>query len=89
MINVSDAIKASQAFNRDMWLKHAGDKLSNQIMSVAKTGIRELNVCFKDLIVGAENLNEAGEMLLYVNSILEKSGFKHKITENGNLYISW
>ena len=89
MINASVAIKASQAFNREMWLKHAANKLSEQILNVAKTGLREYRVCFKDLLVGAENLNEAAEMFLFISKTLEESGFNHKITESGDLYISW
>ena len=89
MISVNEARKASQAFNRKCWLEHAGEKLSAQIMSVAKTGIRELNVNFKDLITGAENLEEGAEMLHFINGILDKAGFDHTITPDGNLFITW
>jgi hypothetical protein len=89
MINVNDAIQASQAFNRKMWLEHAGKALSDQIMSVANTGVRELKVCFKDLIIGAENLEEAAEMFYYIKKTLDTAGFEHVITPEGDLYINW
>ena len=40
MINVNIAIETSQKVNRDNWLKAAGEKLSNIILSVANTGRR-------------------------------------------------
>ena len=89
MINVNVAIKAAQDFNRKCWLEHAGEELSNRIMSVASTGRRELSVNFKELIKGAENLNEAGEMLHYLHNNLTKSGFTNEITISGDLYITW
>lgn len=89
MINAIEAVKAAQAFNRKCWLEHAGNELSAQIMSVAKTGVRELRVNFKDLVKGAENLEEASEMTSFMNSLLAKAGFNHVITPEGVLYISW
>ena len=89
MINAIEAVKAAQAFNRKCWLEHAGNELSSQIMSVAKTGVRELRVNFKDLVKGAENLEEASEMTSFMNSLLAKAGFNHVITPEGVLYITW
>lgn len=89
MINVNEAVKASQAFNRKCWLEHAGNELSNQIMKIAKTGLREYRVCFSDLVKGAENLEEGAEMLFFLNKTLTDSGFNHTITPEGVLYITW
>ena len=89
MINAIEAVKAAQAFNRKCWLEHAGNELSNKIMAVAKRGVREFTVSFNDLIKGAENLYEGGEMLYFLNEMLEKAGFEHVITPDGILHISW
>ena len=89
MINAIEAIKAAQAFNRKCWLEHAGNELSNKIMTVAKRGIREFSVPFNELIKGAENLYEGGEMLYFLNDMLENAGFQHVITPEGVLIISW
>ena len=89
MINVNIAIETSQKVNRDNWLKAAGEKLSNTILSVANTGRRELRVSFRDLIIGAENLYESGEMLIYLNKTLDEAGYDHIVEPDGTLIISW
>ena len=89
MINVNEAIKAAQDRNRKCWLEHAGNKLSAMIMNVAREGMRSMEVNYATLISGAENLEEAAEMLFFVDKTLKNAGFNHKITENGNLYITW
>lgn len=89
MIDALEAIKVAQDFNRKCWLEHAGNELSQNIMEVSKQGIREIKVNFKDLIKGSENLYEAGEMLYYLNEVLDKAGFKHTITPAGILHINW
>lgn len=89
MINVNEAIKAAQERNRACWLEDAGRKLSAMIMNEARKGLRQMEIPYVKLVVGAENLDEAAQMLYLVNKILKESGFNHKITESGNLYISW
>lgn len=89
MINVNVAIKAAQDFNRKCWLEHAGNELSNQIMNVAKTGVREMRINFKDLIKGAENLEESAEMLYYIEKTISNAGFEHVVTPDGVLIIKW
>lgn len=89
MINVNIAIETSQKVNRDNWLKAAGEKLSGAILAVANTGKRELRVSFKDLIIGAENLYESGEMLIYLNKTLDEAGYDHIVEPDGTLIISW
>lgn len=89
MINVNEAIKAAQDRNRKCWLEHAGGKLSTMIMNAASEGLRGLELDYVTLISGAEDLEEAAEMLYYVEKTLKSAGFNHKITENGNLYITW
>lgn len=89
MINAIEAIRAAQEFNRKCWLEHAGRDRSAKIMAVAKRGIREFTISFNELIKGAENLYEGGEMLAFFNKMLEEAGFKHVITPDGILHISW
>lgn len=89
MIDAKEAVKAAQDFNRKCWLEQAGNELSQNIMQVSRQGIRELKVNFKDLIKGSENLYEAGEMLYYLNNVLDKAGFKHVISPAGVLHVSW
>lgn len=89
MINVNEAIAAAQERNRKCWLEHAGAKLSAMIMDEARKGIRQMEIPYVKLIIGAENLDEAAQMLYLVGKILKEAGFTHKITQNGNLYISW
>lgn len=89
MINANEAIRAAQERNRACWLEDAGRKLSAMIMGEAHKGLRQMEIPYIKLIVGAENLDEAAQMLYLTEKILKESGFNHKITENGNLYISW
>ena len=89
MIHSSNAINAAQQFNRNQWLKHAEDSLSNQIMSVSRQGLRHLNVCLNDITRGAENLAEIGEMCTLLHKTLTNQGYTVKYSINGNLTISW
>lgn len=89
MITAKIAFEKAQDVNRFNWIKAAGERLSNKIMAEASLGKRELVLDFDEFIVGAENLFEAGEMLANFNKILEDGGFKHVITPNGTLIISW
>lgn len=89
MINVNDAVRAAQERNRKCWLEHAGNKLSAMIMDEARQGLRAMEVEYGTLIAGAENLEEAAEMLYFIEKTLNNAGFNHKITEAGNLYITW
>jgi len=89
MINAQIAFEAAQKVNRANWLKAAAERLSDQILSVANTGKRELTCSTDDLIVGAENLSEAGEMLSYIDGILEELGYDHIIKPDGTLIIGW
>lgn len=89
MVNANEAINRAQQFNRTCWLKDAEKRLSNRILEVAATGIRECSVAFKDLIIGAENLAEVAEMLALISESLVKAGYNHKVTPNGFLIISW
>lgn len=89
IVSAEEAIKKSQEANRKNWLKSAGDKLSKKILDVASTGVREICINFNDLIIGSENLFEAGEMLAYIDDQLKAQGYKNVIEKTGVLHISW
>ena len=89
MIHSSNAVNNAQQFNRNQWLKHAENILSEQIMQVSKQGHRHLNVCLHDITKGAENLAEIGEMCILLNKTLVGQGYTVKYSINGSLTISW
>ena len=89
MINANEAVKAAQKTNRDNWLKAAENNLSKEIMSVAKTGLREYYVCLHNLIIGAENLIECAEMIFYLQESLCKAGYSNHLTPDGDIIITW
>jgi hypothetical protein len=89
MLNSQNAINAAQQFNRNQWLKHAENTLSDSIMSVSRQGIRQLSVCLHDITKGAENLAEIGEMCTLLHKTLTNQGYTVKYSINGNLTISW
>ena len=89
MINSKDAFEMAQKVNRANWVKATIDRISNQIVKEANLGKRELHVCFKNLLIGSENLFEAGEMFVLFANELKKAGYNHVITPSGDLIISW
>lgn len=89
MINSKDAFEMAQKVNRANWVKATTDRISNQIVKEANLGKREMLVNFKNLIVGSENLFEAGEMFAMFAHELRKAGYNHVITPSGDLIISW
>ena len=89
MLNSKIAFETAQKVNRANWLTAMGDKLSLKIIETAKTGKRELVYKTDDLIKGAEDLYEAGEMLSYMYNMLEEAGYNHIIKPDGTLIISW
>jgi hypothetical protein len=89
IINALAAANKSQEVNRNNWLAAAGRKLSDRIMRQAATGQRSLSVKFSDLLIGAENLGEAGEMFMFLSKELNRQHYKHEITIDGTLIISW
>lgn len=89
IISALCALTKSQEVNRDLWLKNAGRKISDMIMKAASTGVRELTIPMKSLVVGAENLTEGAEMFAYLAKELTKQGYTNKFDLEGNLFISW
>ena len=89
MIHANNAINAAQQFNRNQWLKRAEGILSEQIMQVSKQGHRHLHVCLHDIVKGAENLAEIGEMCILLNKTLVNQGYAIKYSIDGRLVISW
>ena len=89
MVYAQKAINEAQRVNRNNWLKAAGNRISDMVMNEARTGKRFVNICLNEFIVGAENLEEAAEMLDMLCDDLKEHNFGHKITPDGELYITW
>ena len=89
MINAQKAFELAQSVNRANWVKATTERISSQIVKESQFGRRELHICFKDLLIGSENLVEAGEMFVLFANELRKAGYNHKITVSGDLIISW
>lgn len=89
MINSRDAFEMAQKVNRAKWVEATTERIGNQILKESALGKREICVNFKNLIVGSENLVEAGEMFVLFANELRKAGYNHKITISGDLIISW
>ena len=89
MLEIGIAIKAAQKFNRDAWLKQTESNLSKQILTAANVGKRDLVIDINNLVIGAEDLCEAGEMLIFICRTLDDGGYKHVIKPDGTFIISW
>lgn len=89
MIHSSNAVNTAQQFNRNQWLKHTENILSEQIMQVSRQGHRHLHVCLHDITEGAENLAEIGEMCILLNKTLVNQGYNVTYSIDGRLIISW
>ena len=75
--------------NRDKWIEHTKNRLDAEITAKANEGFHELEYSLNDLVIGAENLNEAAEMCELLAEILTEHEFKHVIKEDGTFVISW
>ena len=80
LISSKVAVETAQKVNRDAWLRNAADKLNEQILNAANEGKRELRVNLQDMIQGAENMYEAGEMLVLLSDALNQKGYQSVIT---------
>ena len=89
MIDSLKAFEITQTANLKNWLNLATDKLSKQILKAASIGAPGVEINFQDLLIGAEDLYEAGEIFINLQTILSNNGHKNIITPEGNLYITW
>lgn len=88
-ITASIARNNAQSFNRNQWLNHAMETVTDIIVFKSKQGFRTVSVSFEILIKGAENLHEAGELLQLLQKEFVSAGYTVKIDIDGNLTISW
>lgn len=88
-ITASIARNNAQSFNRNQWLNHAMDKIANTIIPKSNVGLRSTTFSIGQLIQGAENLHEAGELLQLLQKEFVTAGYTVKIDIDGNLTISW
>lgn len=90
LISSKVAVETAQKVNRDNWLRNAADKLNEQILNAANQGRRELCVDLQDMVQGAENMYEAGEMLVLLSDALTQKGYQSVVTfPNACCVITW
>lgn len=90
LISSKVAVETAQKVNRDLWLRNAADKLNAQILDAASEGRRELSIDLQDMVQGAENMYEAGEMLVLLSDALKQKGYESVITfPNACCVITW
>lgn len=75
--------------NGKSWQNAASQRVNNIIEEAALNGAYSVEIELNDLIVGAENLREAREMLIAIEDYLNNQEFDSKITIDGTLLISW
>ncbi len=80
LISSKVAVETAQKVNRDNWLRNAASKLNEQILNASNQGRRELCVDLQDMVQGAENMYEAGEMLVLLSDALNQKGYQSVIT---------
>ena len=88
-LSAAQAHQLAQTHNRDCWVVHTMNTLSNKIQDAANEGLHHIDLCLNTLVVGAENLGEAGEMCTLLQKELKSHGFTTKITPDGNFSITW
>ncbi len=89
MIKREYAEQIAQNVNCKNWVNHATENLSKMIIDAANTGRREVSVDLNSLVIGSENLDEAGYMLSTLHKMLNEEKYSHVIYPNGELVISW
>ena len=89
MINKNIALKNTQAFNRDLWIKNAEKHISYLIEEASKNGEGFIEIPLSSIVIGAENLGECAEMLSSLHNTLIKEGYEDKITPDGVFVITW
>lgn len=89
LIIAQAAFQNAQKTNRNNWLNHALSRISNQINSASKQGLRFLELDNRILYQGAENLLEIGEMVTLLHQEFIKAGYKIVVTPDCQILIQW
>lgn len=88
-ISAAAAHQHAQTFNRNAWVEHTLAVLNSKIEDAAKLGLHHVDLCLHTIIIGAENLGEAGEMCTLLQKELKSFGYTTKITPDGQFSINW
>ena len=89
MIKAKIAKRKEQEFNRDLWIRLSIKRLSKAIDREAAKGLNALSVNLHNIVIGAENLAEIGEMCILIEKELKMNGYRIHYSINGELTISW
>lgn len=88
-MNANKAWEFTQNYNRDQWFINSIDQIDVAVEAAASVGKSETTLSIDPLIVGAETLKEANELLQMIDRWLIKNGYITHITPLGQLTISW
>ena len=89
MIKAKTAKRKEQEFNRDLWIRLSIKRLSKAIDREAAKGLSALSVNLHNIVIGAENLAEIGEMCALIEKELLANGYTTHYSIDGELTISW
>ena len=89
MIKAKTAKRKEQEFNRDLWIRLSIKRLSKAIVREAAKGLNALSVNLHNIVIGAENLAEIGEMCILIEKELKMNGYRIHYSIDGELTISW
>jgi hypothetical protein len=89
MIKAKTAKRKEQEFNRDLWIRLSIKRLSKAIDREAAKGLNALSVNLHNIVIGAENLAEIGEMCILIEKELKMNGYRIHYSIDGELTISW
>jgi len=88
-MNREQAYLLANQLNGKQWQNTASQTLNNIIEEAASNGAYSVEIELKDLVIGAENLREAREMLIVIEDYLNNQKFDSKVIIDGTLLISW
>ena len=88
-MNANKAWEITQKVNRDRWFNNSIGQINAAVEAAASVGKSETSLSIDPLIVGAENLKEANELLQMIDRWLIKNEYITCITPLGRLQISW
>lgn len=88
-VSAAQAHQLAQSHNRDCWAANTMNSLRTKIEAAANAGLHHIDMCINTLVVGAENLGEAGEMCTLLQKELKSFGYTTKITPDGQFTINW
>ena len=90
MIKAKIAKRKEQEFNRYLWIRLSIKRLSKAIDREAAKGLNALSVNLHNIVIGAENLAEIGEMCTLIEKELASNGYTTRcFLHQQKIEISW